>query len=106
MVIVVSVGHKRKPMEDHTAGRRGLGRGTFFKLRGNSRGRGRAGGQLEPEIMVKIGVDTPSRLEGDVATFEHMRGFHVAHTEYDQQMKITKKNVGGRVLARRRDLVD
>ena len=46
-------------------------------------------------------------MGGDVVSFEHMREFHVAYTEYEQQMKITKKNiVGGRVLARRRDLVD
>ena len=42
---------------------------------GNSKGGGRAGGRLKPEIKVTIGGDRPPRLGGDVVTFEDMREF-------------------------------
>ena len=54
-----------------------------------------------------IGRDRPLRLGGDV-TFEDMREFLVAYSEYEQQMRtsIANQDGGDRVLARRRGLVD
>ena len=53
-----------------------------------------------------IGGDRPPRLGGDVVTFEDMREFLVAYTEYEQQMRIANQDGGDRVVARRRKLVD
>ena len=53
-----------------------------------------------------IGGDRPPRLGGHVVTFEDMHEFLVAYSEYVQQMRITNQNIGNRVLARRRELVD
>ena len=54
-----------------------------------------------------IGGDRPPRLGGDVVTFEDMRGFLVAYSEYEQQIHITTNQSGGdRVSASRRELVD
>ena len=53
-----------------------------------------------------IGGDRPPGLGGDVVTFEDMRGFIVAYSEYEQQMHITNQDGGDRVLAGRRELVD
>ena len=72
---------------------------------GNPRGGGRAGGRLKPEIEVAIGGDRPPRV-GDVATFQDMREFLVAYSEYEQQMHTTNRDGGNRVLARRREQVD
>ena len=58
---------------------------------GNPRGGGRAGGRLKPEVKVTTGGDRPTRLGGDAVTFEHMREFLVAYSEYEQQMRITTK---------------
>ena len=52
-----------------------------------------------------IGGDRPPRLGGDV-TFEDMREFLVAYSEYEPQMRITNQDGGDQVLARRRELVD
>ena len=48
------------------------------------RGGGRAGGRLKPDVKVTIGGDRPSRLSGDVVTFEDMRKFLVAYLGYEQ----------------------
>ena len=69
-------------------------------------GGGRAGGRLKPVIKVTIGGDRPPRLDGDVVTFEDMREFLVAYSEYEQQMHITNQDGGDRVPVRRRELVD
>ena len=53
-----------------------------------------------------IGGDIPPRLGGDVVTFEDMREFLVAYSEYEQQMHISNQDGGDRVLARGRRLVD
>ena len=53
-----------------------------------------------------IGGDRPPRLGGDAVTFEDMREFLVAYSEYEQQMHIANQDGGDRVLARRRELVD
>ena len=55
---------------------------------------------------MNIGGDRPPRLGGDVVTFESMREFLVAHSEYEQQVHITNQDGGDRVLERRRELVD
>ena len=105
----VGVGHLPKVMEDHTAARgaRAQGAGGVLSASwGNPRGEGRSGGRLKPEIKVTIRGDRPSRLGGDVVTFEDMRGFPVAYSEYEQQMHITSQDGGDRVLARRRELAD
>ena len=47
-----------------------------------------------------IGGDRPPRLGGDVVTFEDLREFLVAHSEYEPQMHITNQDAGDRVLAR------
>ena len=44
-------------------------------------------------------------MGGDV-TFEGMREFLVAYSEYEQQMRVTNQDGGDRVLAGRRELVD
>ena len=95
-------------MEDPTArGARAQGAdGVHSSCWGNPRGGGRAGGRLKPEIKVAIGGDRPLRLGGDVVTFENMREFLVAYSEYEQQMHITNQDGGDRVLARGRELVD
>ena len=95
-------------MEDPTAARvRAQGAGGFHSASwGNPRGGDRAGGWLKPEVKVTIGGDRPPRLGGDAATFEDMRKFFVAYSEYEQQMRITNQDGGDRVLARRRELVD
>ena len=97
-------------MEDPTAARgaraQGGADGVHSASWGNPRGGGRAGGRLKPEIKVTIGGDRPPRLGGDVVTFEDMREFLVAYSEYEQQMHITSQDGGDRVLARRRELVD
>ena len=67
---------------------------------------GRACGRLKPEIKVTIGGDRPPGLGGDVVTFEDVREFLVAYSDYEQQMHITNQDGGDRVLARRRELVD
>ena len=53
-----------------------------------------------------IGGDRPPRLGGDVVTFEDVREFLVAYSEYEQQTHITNQDGGDWVLARRRELVD
>ena len=53
-----------------------------------------------------IGGDRPPRWGGDVVTFEDMREFLVAYSTYEPQMHIINQDGGGRVLARRRELVD
>ena len=73
---------------------------------GSHRGGGRAGSGLTPELKVTIGGNRPPRLGGDAATFEDMREFLDAYSEYEQQMHITNQDGGHRVLARRRELVD
>ena len=55
----------------------------------NPRGGGRAGGRLNPEIMVTIGGYRPPRSGGDVVAFDDMREFFAAYSEYEQQMHIT-----------------
>ena len=96
-------------MEDSPAARgaraQGAG-GVHYASWGNAKGGGRAGGRLTPEIKVTIGGDRPSRLGGDVVTFEDFREFLVAYSEYEQQkMLITNQDRGNRVLTRRRELV-
>ena len=53
-----------------------------------------------------IGGKRPPRLGGDVGTFENMREFIVAYSEYEKQMHITNPDGEDRVLARNRELVD
>ena len=53
-----------------------------------------------------IGGDRPARVGGAVVTFEDLREFVVAYSEYEQQIRITNQGGGDRVLARRRELVD
>ena len=48
---------------------------------GSQRGGGRAGGRLKPDVKVTIGGDRPPRLGGNIATFEDIREFLVAHLE-------------------------
>ena len=96
-------------MEDPTAARgvraQGTG-GVCFASWGDPRGAGRAGGRLKPEVKVTIGGDRPLRLGSDVVTFEDMREFLVAYSDYEQKMHITNQDGGDRVLASRRELVD
>ena len=108
-VLCAGVGHQPKAMEDPTAARGARAQdadGIHFASWGNPRGGGRAGGRLKPEIKVTIGGGRPPRLGGDVVTFEDMREFLVAYSEYEQQMHVTNQDGGDRVLARRRELVD
>ena len=108
-VLRAGVGHQLNGMEDPIAARgaRALGTdGVNFASWGNPRGEGRAGGRLKPEIKVTIGGDIPPRFGGDVVTFEDMRDFFVAYSEYEKQMHITNQDGGDRVLARSRELVD
>ena len=108
-VLRAGVGHQLNGMEDPTAARgaRALGSDrVHFASWGNPRGEGRAGGRLKPEIKVTIGGDRPPRFGGDVVTFEDMREFFVAYSEYEKQMHITNQDGEDRVLARSRELVD
>ena len=73
---------------------------------GSQRGGGRAGGRLKPGVKLAIGGDRPPRLGEDVVAFEDMREFLVGYLAYEQQMHVTNKDRGDRVLARRRELVD
>ena len=73
---------------------------------GNPRGGGRAGGRLKSEINVMIGGDRRSRLGGDVVTFEDMREFLVAYSEYEKHLHITTPDGGDGVFTRRQGLVD
>ena len=57
------------------------------------------------EVKVTTGGDRPPRLDGDAVTFEDIREFVVAYSHYEQR-HITNHDVGDRVLARRRELVD
>ena len=105
----VGVGHQPKAMEDPTAARgvRAQGAGGVHSASwGNPRGGGRAGGRLKPEVKVTIGGHKPPRLGGDAVTFEDMRDFLVAYSEYEQQMHATNQDGGDRVLVRRRELVE
>ena len=68
---------------------------------GSPRGGDRAGGRLKPDVNVTMGENRPSRLGGDVVTFEDMREFFVAYWEYDHQMHVTNEDGGDRVLAKR-----
>ena len=67
---------------------------------GIKRGGGRVGGRLKPDVKVTIVGDRPPGLGGDVATFEGMREFLVAHLEYEQQMHVANEDGGDSVLAR------
>ena len=103
------VGHQPTAMEDlRTAeGARAQGAdGVHSASWGNPRGGGRAGGRLKSEIKVMIGGDRRSRLGGDVVTFEDMREFLVAYSEYEQHLHITTQDGGDQVFARRRELAD
>ena len=84
LFVRAGVGHQRKAMEDPTAARgaqaQGAG-GVHSASWGNTRGGGRAGGGLKPEVKVTMGGDRPPRLGGDV-TFEDMPEFLVAYSEY------------------------
>ena len=96
-------------MEDSTAARGARAQGAdgvHSASWGNPRGGGRAGGRLKPKIKVTMGGDRPPGLGGDVVTFEDMREFLVAYSEYEQQVHITNQDGGDRVLARRRELVN
>ena len=96
-------------MEDPTAARGARAQGAdgvHSVSWGNPRGGGRAGGRLKPKIKVAIGGDRPPRLGGDIVTFEDVREFLVAYSEYEQQTHITNQDGGDWVLARRRELVD
>ena len=53
-----------------------------------------------------LGGDRPPRMGGDVVTFENIREFLAAFSEYEQQMHITNQDGGDRVLAMKRELVD
>ena len=77
-----------------------------FSSRGNARGGGLAGGRLKPEIKVTVGGDIPPSLGVDFVTFEDLREFLLAYSEYEQHMHIINQDGGDRVLARRRELVD
>ena len=108
-VLRAGVGHQPKAMGDPTAARgaRAQGADGFHSASwGNRRGGGRADGRLKPEIKVTTWGDRPPRLGGNVVTLEDMRKFFVAHSEYEQQMRITNQDGGDRVLGRRRELVD
>ena len=77
----VGVGHQPKAMKGPTAARgaRAHGAGGVHSASwDDSRGGGRAGGRLKPEVKVTIGRDRPPELGGDVITFEDMREFLVA----------------------------
>ena len=52
-----------------------------------------------------IGGDRSPRLGSDVVTFEDLREFLVAYSEYKQQTHITNQDGGDRLLVRRRELV-
>ena len=83
------------PAESNTAARGAQAQGA---------GGGRAIGGLKPEV--KVGGDRPPRLGGDVVTFENIREFLVAYSDYEQQMHTTNQDGGDRVLASSRELVD
>ena len=107
-VLRAGVGHQPNAMEDPTSARGARAQGADGVHSAswcNPRGGGRAGGRLMPEIKVAIGEDSLPRLGGDV-TFEDVREFLFAYSEYEQQMHITNQDGGDRLLARRRELVD
>ena len=108
-ILGAGVGHQPKAMEDPTSARGARAQGAdgiYVASWGNPRDGGRAGCRLKPEIKVTIGGDRPPRLGGDVVTFEDMREFLIAYSEYEKQMRITNQDGGNRVLSRRRELVD
>ena len=57
--------------------------GVYSASWGDPRDGNRAGGRLKPEMKVTIGGDRLLRLGGEVVTFEDMRGFLVAYSEYE-----------------------
>ena len=59
---------------------------------GNPSNGGRAGGRLKPKIKVMIGGERAPRFGGDVVTFEDMREFLLAYSEYEQQMHIRNQS--------------
>ena len=80
-VYLSNVGNKTKPMEERTAAGafRPQGTGGFHSACwGNYRGGVPAGDPLPPDGIVKIGVDRPYRLGGDVFTLRNLRKFHIA----------------------------
>ena len=75
-------------MENPTAARGGRAQGAcgvHSASWGTPRGGGRASGRLKPKIKVTIGGDRPPRLVGDVVTFDFMREYIVAYSEYEQR---------------------
>ena len=66
---------------------------------------GRVSGRLKPDVKVAIAGDRPPRLGGDVVPFEDIREFLLDYLGYEQQMRVSNEDRGGRVLARRRELV-
>ena len=105
---VVGVGHQLKAMDDSTAagGVRAHGAGGVHPASwASQRGGGRAGGRLTPDVKVTFAGDRPPRLGGDVVPFEDIREFLLDYLGYEQQMRVSNEDRGGRVLARRRELV-
>ena len=91
-------------MEDSTAARGERAQGANGILSAgwdNPRGGGRAGGRLKLGIKLTIGeIDG-----GDVVSFEDMREFLVAYSEYKQQINFTNQDGEDQVLLGRRGLV-
>ena len=52
------------------------------------RGGSRAGGRLNPDVNLTIGGDRPPRLGGDVVTFNNIREFLAAFSEYEHWMHV------------------
>ena len=81
-------------MEDYIAARGARAQGTdgvSSTSWGNPRGGGRPSGPLKQEIKVTIVGDRPPRFGSDAVTFEGMREFLVAYSEFEQQVHIYHK---------------
>ena len=70
----------------------------------SQRGGGRACGRLKSDVKLTIGGD--NRLGGNAVAFEEMREFCFACLECEQQIRVANEDGRGRVLSRRRELVD
>ena len=104
-MLVLGIGRKQWKILQQQEERERAG-GVHSASWGNLRAGRRADGGLKPGVKVTTGGDRPPRLGGDAVTFEDVREFLVAYSEYEQQMYITNQYGGDRVLSRRREMVD
>ena len=103
----MGVRHQLKPVGESTAARGALAQGAggvHPASWASQRGGGRACGRLKSDVKLTIGGD--NRLGGNAITFEEMREFCFAYLECEQQIRVANEDGRGRVLSRRRELVD